>query len=749
MLGYEITKSASIDSLRDKLNNVTNEVTALRAQFDFGIPLANASNISMEPYVVAFPRMYDLAAASSLMQTITSAITNETFRNGWEFEKTFEKKCLDCGMEYDYECHECDNCGSTKLREPDYDQIRNLNQFLEGEVNSNGQTLSSLLKQVEYDHLIVDNAYVQAVKTYLVSEEGEIVGAKINEVVRVHPAHVTILHDSKGRLGFNQSGDELKFCVFHRDNLVSDDSTHCRQCGTELIPAHYELNQGADKSKSYYAPDEIKHTSEFKPTLILAEPIFLSVWQEVELLLNMTSYNRKSFGEERTPNKLLIVNSTSTSALERMITWMRDQMKRYPNMLIPFGIDQRDTSGAPAQVLNLVDKELLESNVALVQETRKHVGAVYGVAPVFLSDVSTSGGLNNEGLQVTVTNRAVERSQSPFNNDLFPWLLKQYGVTDYRLKLNPSEEKDEAAEEQLEVLKAQRAQLMLGMGFDVSLDEQGEFAYSGEARQIAANAFTPTLDFSGFSDIEPTGSPLELRADAIKKKKFTEDEFERELEKLFKETKLSEAKSLSEVKRRGKRLAEQLAKRLRVTSKELVKRVYEQAVEEVEKDLNLNIPFEAKDQAVIEELQLNPEMTEAFERVKDYLNEHTLDAVKRGYERGASIPKIARELKEVVSGTEKQLQMVARTEAQNVNTRARLVSYSKFDDGSFKYKWVNPLDSRTTKHCKRIVERTRNGVPMNELQRIIREEAADTFLESRPFSPHIGCRSNFVRVGAL
>ena len=73
-----------------------------------------------------------------------------------------------------------------------------------------------------------------------------------------------------------------------------------------------------------------------------------------------------------------------------------------------------------------------------------------------MADNTTSGGLNNEGMQILVTNRAVQMAQNVYNNYVFPFLIKQFGITDWNLKLPPSEEEDEIA-----VLRKERLKLIL------------------------------------------------------------------------------------------------------------------------------------------------------------------------------------------------------------------------------------------------------------------------------------------------
>jgi hypothetical protein len=127
-------------------------------------------------------------------------------------------------------------------------------------------------------------------------------------------------------------------------------------------------------------------------------------------------------------------------------------------------------------------------------ELRTRISAYYGVSNVFMGDTSTSGGLNNEGMQVLVTNRAAERGQHPYNNYFFPELNKLLGIKGHICKLLPSEEKDEMAELEREQLKINNASAMKALGFSVTRDEKGEFEYSDVPEQeTQPEPFSPSV----------------------------------------------------------------------------------------------------------------------------------------------------------------------------------------------------------------------------------------------------------------
>jgi hypothetical protein len=111
-------------------------------------------------------------------------------------------------------------------------------------------------------------------------------------------------------------------------------------------------------------------------------------------------------------------------------------------------------------------------------DLRDRIAGFYGVSKVFLADSSTSGGLNNEGMQILVTNRSVEMGQNVYNQYLFPQLMKEFGITDWKLKLLRSEEEDDVATLRRREIEINLATQIKNLGFEVDMDEDGNFIYS-------------------------------------------------------------------------------------------------------------------------------------------------------------------------------------------------------------------------------------------------------------------------------
>ena len=94
-----------------------------------------------------------------------------------------------------------------------------------------------------------------------------------------------------------------------------------------------------------------------------------------------------------------------------------------------------------------------------------------------MADNTASGGLNSEGMQILVTNRAVEMAQSVYNKYLFPFVMEQFGITDWRVQLLRSEEEDEIAVLRRREMEVALAIQMKNLGFEVDMNEDGDFIF--------------------------------------------------------------------------------------------------------------------------------------------------------------------------------------------------------------------------------------------------------------------------------
>lgn len=135
---------------------------------------------------------------------------------------------------------------------------------------------------------------------------------------------------------------------------------------------------------------------------------------------------------------------------------------------------------------------------------------------------------------------------------------------------------------------------------------------------------------------------------------------------------------------------------------------------------------------------------------------HDLFEEKLTQPQGWSLRSIKQDLmKEFPNMPESQAETITRMEVGAVLNEAREVAYESRDDSErYKYDWIGPDDSRTTKVCEEItkeVESRGGSVPMDELKSILKEKAkkyqdrGGTPRRVDDWMPHYGCRHTFVR----
>ena len=69
-------------------------------------------------------------------------------------------------------------------------------------------------------------------------------------------------------------------------------------------------------------------------------------------------------------------------------------------------------------------------------------------------------------------------AQNVWNKYVFPFIVEQFGITDWKLILPPSEEEDEIAVMRKREIEVNIAGQIKNLGFEVDMDENGKFIFS-------------------------------------------------------------------------------------------------------------------------------------------------------------------------------------------------------------------------------------------------------------------------------
>ncbi len=136
----------------------------------------------------------------------------------------------------------------------------------------------------------------------------------------------------------------------------------------------------------------------------------------------------------------------------------------------------------------------------------------------------------------------------------------------------------------------------------------------------------------------------------------------------------------------------------------------------------------------------------SFKGISKENSQRINDTILKGLLNEDKLPTIMDKIKNY-GANENQADMIFRTESSSLQNTMRDWTFNAVDpEGKNKYKWIGPSDKRTTNICKKITSRTINGVSLDEIKKIIKEEADPKIYDSeRPFTPHLGCRHRISR----
>lgn len=435
---------------------------------------------------ITLPALYAVTNENLVLRTIVSKLTQEIFRRGYYWEKAFQYKCTNCHEEYSDSVEQCKLCGG-EVREPDVDQLLYPKWVLKQE-NSMEQPFIHVLYEIERDLNIVDDAFLILIKEYNVDPEtGEIMFYRIKEVMRGDPIFMRIVSDKRGI-----RGGRYKVCPLHRDQVAyPGQHENCEVCGNKLQDVHYVNMAGSGKTQ-YYVEGEVIHISKYNPSRLYGRSPVNTMWRQAMTLTAMDNYMYTAYQKRRMPKGIISVTTDNLESMKSFWKVVDEKMERDPHYVPKVGIESSTGRGGVNWVKFMDTLDEMQY-IAVRDEVRARMSAFYGVSNIFMIDNGKSGGLNNEGMQILVTNRAVEFGQKIYTEILFPRLLKQFGVTDWKITLYPNEEEDEITRLRRDEMEVNLAQRMMMLGYKPELLEEGtgnrdvRFVYT-KLQQEAAGA---------------------------------------------------------------------------------------------------------------------------------------------------------------------------------------------------------------------------------------------------------------------
>ena len=447
---------------------------------------------------VSIPALYATVQESVILRTTLNTLSQEIFRRGHYWKKKFHKKCLTCSEEYQHDVEECHFCNGKEMKTPDPDQVI-YPRWLTDQRNSMDQSFTDVLREIEWDLNVVDDAFLILIKEYYMSpEDGKIEFFRVKELLRGDPTFIRIVSDKKG-----VRGGRYLICPVHRDRTypLTGDHTECETCGLELQDVHFINTAGSGKTQ-YYIDGEVLHISKFNPSKLYGRSPVATMWRQAMTLAAMDNYMYLAYQKRRIPRGVLAITTDNIQSTASFWKGAEEKMERDPNYIPKVGIESATGRGR-VEFVRFMDSLDEMQYGAVRDELRMRIAAFYGVSNVFMMDTGKGGGLNNEGLQILVTNRAVEYGQKLYSRELFPRLLGEMGTTDWELTLRPNEEEDDVTRLRRDEMEVNIAQRMQALGFQPELTEDAgrdiRFVYrvpspeelEAQAQQAQANPAPP------------------------------------------------------------------------------------------------------------------------------------------------------------------------------------------------------------------------------------------------------------------
>ena len=423
-------------------------------------------------YMITSPVIYHVAQQSVIVRTCTTQLKNEIFRRGYVWKEKFAYKCRECGNEHKQPVEKCSECNSVSLTKPNKKQLDYAEKLMTGYINKADQLFIDILKELEDDLNIMDDAYIILKKEYYLDNTGQIKMHKIKEMFRGDPVTMSIYTDEDG-----EKGTHGFTCLNHREQ-IHDDPFHTREeCNASLHPVYY-VNR-CNGEEQHYLKGEVLHFSKYNPSRLYGLSPILTLWNHITTLIAMENYVNSSYSKARMPRGLLAVQTRNIDSMKSFWRGVKEKMEQDPHFIPVMGIEAENGKGS-IEWIKFMDSLKEMDYISVKDDLRDRISAFYGVSKIFMADNTTSGGLNNEGMQILVTNRAVEMAQNIWNTYVFPFIIKEFGITDWTLELPPSEEEDEVKNIRKRELEVQIAGGIKNLGFEVNMDDKGRFTYTKE-----------------------------------------------------------------------------------------------------------------------------------------------------------------------------------------------------------------------------------------------------------------------------
>lgn len=449
------------------------------AKDNFPMLINNPSDVtSVTMYSAVKINCYNMFYSNDTLRNTISVFTREIFKNGYEIEPIFFKKCKECEREYKTDIDVC-RCGSKEFISPDKKQKERAEAFCQNS-NINYQNIIDVLKECEVDLDVLDDAYI-----YTVMNDNEL------SAYRLNPINILPNLNDKGVLGYDNTMKPLLFCKNHRTQL--QESEKCSKCGEECKIASYKTIDGL-----FYNQDELINLKKFSSGVKPSYPPVLTLWNKLYTLLKMDEYISKWYAGQRAPKGILVFNAQDKESIYKQLEERKVKQATNPHDMMTL-VNETSQPGDYVKYIELSQTPAELQTEESRDRMRRIIGAFYGVLPLYLGNIESSGGLNNESRQITVTRDALIASISMYDR-FFDIIEKKLEITDYNICIKLPDELKLKAKFEIEKNQLEIAKDIYSLGYDVKYDEDAKDWVIDKKRDITPSSI-PDYSFDSSDDV--------------------------------------------------------------------------------------------------------------------------------------------------------------------------------------------------------------------------------------------------------
>jgi len=697
--------------------------------------LSGEGNLSTLHHPVSYEFARLLHDTSPIMRTITWNLKEKMFKRGIEVTPSYEYKCENCGKEYQVDVDECDLCSSTNLKKFDSIKFQEISKLLlDRNVNKHGENLVTICKRLEVDLDIVDEAYLYTKFDYIIDDVGNIIHKKLSSIHRIPPSHIhTLTHiDHKKK---------YKVCIKHRDTLYEGNETKCPLCGKKLYPSLFAFTKTSipvggitsiTRGDTFLIDGEIHFSTKYSDEKHGLSPV-VAVWRDVLILQYMNHYIYDTYRLKRTPRGVLVVNTDNERSFHT--AWKKIQVKLREDPLYVPAITVR--SGDSNNRKNLMEFVKFMDSIdemkflEIRDEIRREIASFYGVSNVFLNDYKDAGGLNVETTQILVTDLALQSSQGVFNEVIFKSLMCTLGCDDFKLRIKPSEVDTELSELNLIAKRVDIAVRMAQMGYPSHLVDTKRliFDFDKEPQDPNQGMMGGMPGMGAMPGQDPMEAGNTFPPDDMEEEDVSEDDMN---------VVNSDSANIELQKADYQTITEELldditsgkinVDNVRDGLEEMLTKIYEGS-RPIKDFPGMELPLTDIDKRIISEIMDSIPIREASSNLSLLLR------MSKG--------KVTDEIKNATK-------QIVRNEKHNIANKSYVNIYKQVEERrgeKFKYRWVGPNDSRSTKNCTNIKKEVGlEGVEMDKLIEIVSRNTDKSLPYKRELEPHIRCRHRIIRV---